>query len=80
MLMAALACNLKSWFAMMMHFKVDRRRYIAMEFSTFIREMILVPCQVIRRARRTTLRIIGWQPSVDRLFSTWRTIERTGFT
>ena len=80
MVMAALAWNLKSWFAMMMHFKADRRRFIAMEFRTFIREMILVPCQVIRRARRTTLRIIGWQPSVDRLFSTWRTIERTGFT
>ena len=80
MVMAALAWNLKSWFAMMMHLKTDRRKYIAMEFRTFIREMILVPCQVIRRARRTTLRIIGWQPSVDRLFSTWRTIERTGFT
>ena len=79
MVMAALAWNLKSWFAMMMHFKADRRKYIAMEFRTFIREMILLPCQVIRRARRTTLRIIGWQPSVDRLFSTWNTIERTGF-
>ena len=54
-------------------------KYIAMEFRTFIREMILLPCQVIRRARRKTLRIIGWQPSVDRLFSTWNTIERTGF-
>ena len=54
MVMAALAWNLKSWFAMMMHFKADRRKYIAMEFRTFIREMILLPCQVIRRARRTT--------------------------
>ncbi len=42
--------------------------------------MILIPCHVIRRARRTTLRIIAWQPSVDRLLSTCRTIERTGFT
>ena len=42
--------------------------------------MILLPCQVIRRARQTTLRIIGWQPATDRrLFSAWRTIERTGF-
>ena len=41
MVMAALAWNLKSWFAMMMHFKPDRRKYIAMEFRTFIREMIL---------------------------------------
>ncbi len=80
MVMAALAWNLKSFLAMMMHLKADRRKYTAMEFRRFVREMILVPCQVIRRARRTTLRIIGWRPSVDRLFSTWNTIERTGFT
>ena len=79
MVMAALAWNLKSWFAMMMHLKSDRRKYVAMEFKRFIREMILLPCQVIRRARQTTLRIIGWQPATDRLFSTWRTIDRTGF-
>ena len=42
---------------------------IALEFRTFVREIILLPCQVIRRARRTTLQIIGWQPSVDRLFN-----------
>ena len=41
--------------------------------------MVLLPCQVIRRARQTTLRIIGWQSSADRLFSVWRTIERTAF-
>ena len=79
MVMAALAWNLKSWLAMMMHLKADRRKYVAMEFRRFIREMILLPCQVICRARQTTLRIIGWQPATDRLFSAWRTIERTGF-
>ena len=79
MVMAALAWNLKSWLAMMMHLKADRRKYVAMEFRRFIHEMILLPCQVIRRARQTTLRIIGWQPATDRLFSAWRTIERTGF-
>ena len=62
----------KSWLAMMMHLKTDRRKYVAMEFRRFVREMILLPCQVIRRARQTTLRIIGWQPATDRLFSAWR--------
>ena len=79
MVMAALAWNLKSWFAMMMHLKSDRRKYVAMEFKRFIRETILLPCQVIRRARQTTLRIIGWQPTTDpmesfrsgRDFSAW---------
>ena len=78
MVMAALAWNLKSWLAMMMHLKADRRKYVAMEFRRFIREMILLPCQVIRRARQTTPHhrlAAGDRPAVQR----WRTIERTGF-
>ena len=80
MVIATLAWNLKSWLAMMAHLIKDRRRYVAMEFRRFIRELIIVACHVIRRSRRTTLRIIGWQPSVDRLFSIWGAIRRAGFT
>ena len=80
MVMAALAWNIKSWFAMMMQRQSDRRQYIRMEFRAFLNRIILIPCRVVRRARRITLRIIGYQPTLDRLFSTWCTIERTGFT
>jgi len=79
MVMATLAWNLKSWFAMMMHLKRDRREYIGMEFRRFLHSLILIPCRVVRRARSITIRFIGYQPSLDRLFSAWRTIERTGF-
>jgi len=79
MVIAALAWNIKSWFAMMMHRKRDRAAYIAMEFRGFIHSMILIPCRVIRRARSVTLRLIGYQPTLDRFFSTWLTIARTGF-
>ena len=54
--------------------------YIAMEFRRFLHSIILIPCRVSRRARGVTLRLIGYQPTVDRLFSAWHTIERTGFT
>jgi hypothetical protein len=80
MVMAALAWNLKSWFAMMMHLKSDRLAYIRMEFRRFLHSIILIPCRVVRRARSITLRLLGYQPTVDRLFSAWHTIERTGFT
>jgi hypothetical protein len=79
MVMAALAWNIKSWFAMMMHLKSDRRTYIGMEFRRFLHSVILIPCRVIRRARSITLRLIGYQPALDRLFTVWRTIERTEF-
>ena len=79
MVMATLAWNIKSWFAMMMHRKKDRRKYIGMEFRRFLHSVILIPCRVIRRARSITLRLIGYQPALDRLFTVWRTIERTEF-
>jgi hypothetical protein len=80
MVMATLAWNIKSWFAMMMHRKADRRAYIAMEYRRFLHSMIQIPCRVTRLARSITLRLIGHQPTLERLFSAWATIERTGFT
>jgi len=79
MVIAALAWNIKSWFAMMMHLKRDRKEYLAMEFRRFIHSVILIPCRVTRRARSITIRLLGYQPTLDRFFSAWRTIERTGF-
>jgi hypothetical protein len=79
MVIAALAWNIKSWFAMMLHRKTDRREYIAMEFRRFLTGIILIPAMIIRRARAITVRLIGYQPSLDRLFSAYNTIERTRF-
>jgi len=79
MVIAALAWNIKSWYAMMLHLKADRRAYIAMEMRRFIAHLIVIPAIVTRRARTITIRLIGYQPSLDRLFSAWRTIERTRF-
>ena len=80
MVIASLAWNIKSWFALMMHRKKHRRYYIRMDFRTFLNHIILFPCRVVRHARSTTVRIIGYQPSLNRLLSAWATIERTGFT
>jgi hypothetical protein len=79
MVIAALAWNLKSWFAMMMHRKHDRHTYIRMEFPRFLTNIILIPAMITRRARTITVRLIGYTPSLDRLFSAWNTIERTRF-
>jgi len=79
MVIAALAWNIKSWFAMMMHLKADRLLYIAMEFRRFLHSIILIPCRVVRRARSVTIRLVAYQPTLDRLFSAWHTIERIRF-
>ena len=79
MVIAALAWNIKSWFAIMMHRQHDRELYVRMEFRRFLHSIILIPCHVVRRARSIILRLIGYQPTLDRLFSAWCTIQRTGF-
>ena len=79
MLCAALAWNIKSWFAMMMHRKHDRHDYIRMEFRRFLTSIVTIPAMLIRRARGITIRIIGYTVGLDRLFSAWATIERTRF-
>lgn len=79
MVIAALAWNIKSWFAMTMHRKHDRRDYIRMEFRRFATHIILIPAMVIRHARSITIRIIGYHPSLDQFFSAWNTTERTRF-
>ena len=50
-----------------------------MEFPRFLNSIILIPAMVIRRARAITVRLIGYTPSLDRLFSAWHTTERIRF-
>jgi len=79
MVIAALAWNIKSWFAMMLHRKQDRRDWINMEFRRFTTQAILIPAMIIRRARTITVRIIGYHRALARFLSAYNTIERTRF-
>jgi hypothetical protein len=79
MLIAALAWNVKAWFAMMMHRKTDRHDHIRMEFRRFFHSFILIPAMITRRARGITVRLVGYTPAIHRLFSAWTTIERIRF-
>jgi len=70
MVMAALAWNLSKWFALLLpecgRWK-DRRcsektAVLRMNFSTFVRSFMLVPAQLVKGARRLTLRLLSWNP------------------
>jgi hypothetical protein len=79
MVIACLAWNIKCWFAMTMHRKVDRAHYIRMEFGTFFDTIILIPAMVIHSGRTITVRLIGHTVGMARLFSAWRFTERLRF-
>jgi len=79
MVIAALAWNIKSWYAMMMHRVEDRTAYIRMEFKRFLDTIIRIPAMVLTRARSIVIRLVAYTKGLDRLFSTWTTIERARF-
>jgi hypothetical protein len=79
MLIAALAWNIKSWHAMMMHRKHDRHGFIRMEFKRFLDTVIRIPAAVLVRARAIVVRLVAYTVHVDRLFSAWATTERVRF-
>jgi hypothetical protein len=79
MLIAALAWNIKSWHAMMMHRNHDRRAFIRMEFKRFLDTVIRIPAMVIVRARALVVRLVAYTVNLDRFFSAWATTERTRF-
>ena len=80
MLIAALAWNIKSWHAMMMHRKTDRHAFIRMEFKRFLDTVIRIPAMVIVRARAIVVRLVAYTVNIDRFFSAWTTTERIRFS
>ncbi len=79
MLIAALAWNIKSWHAMMMHRHNDRAAFIRMEFKRFLDTVIRIPAMVIVRACAIVVRLVAYTVNLDRFFSAWATTERTRF-
>jgi hypothetical protein len=77
MVMTALAWTLKAWWALLLpeapgrwqkQHREEKRRVLGMEFKTFVNAFILIPCQVLRTARKIVLRILGWNPHLSIFF------------
>lgn len=70
MVMAALAWNLKAWFALLLptsnrwaeKHEAEREQVLRMDFRTFLNLFMLVPVQVIRTGRRLVFRLLAWRP------------------
>ena len=70
MVMASLAWTLKAWFALLLpedgrwgeQYQAEKRTVLRMEFRTFQRAFIAMPCQIIRAGRRIVFRLLAWNP------------------
>lgn len=70
MVMAALAWNLKAWFALLLptsnrwaeRHEAEREQVLRMDFRSFLNHFMLVPAQVLRTGRRLVFRLLAWRP------------------
>ena len=63
LLIAAQAWNLKAWMGLVLPARLQARQLVKMEYRRFLREIIEMPCQILRTGRRLVYRLLdvnGW--------------------
>ena len=75
MVITSLAWTLKSWFALCMRTHADREEVLGMEFRGFLHTFVLIPCQLVRTGRKLVYRLLGYNRSLTRFFSTFYRIK-----
>ncbi len=76
MVMAALAWNLKAWYGLLVPDRQRGLELVRMEFRRFLHAIILLPCQVVRTARRVIYRVLGYNSWLKDFFATWERLQR----
>jgi hypothetical protein len=71
MVCAALAWNLKAWWALWLpdgtgrwkeRHAAEKRQVLRMEFKRFAQAFLRIPCQIVKTGRRIVYRILNWNP------------------
>jgi len=75
MVMAALAWNLKAWYGLLVPDREHGIELMKMEFRRFLHAVMLLPCQVVRTARRVIYRVLSYNRWLKDFFATWERLE-----
>ena len=75
MVITALAWNLKAWYGLLVPNREHGMELVKMEFRRFLHAIMLLPCQVVRTARRVIYRILGYNSWLKDFFATWERLE-----
>jgi hypothetical protein len=73
---AALAWNLKAWYGLLVPNRERGIQLVKMEFRRFLNIIMLLPCQIVRTARRVIYRILSYNSWLRDFFATWERLER----
>jgi hypothetical protein len=76
MVMAALAWNLKAWYGLLTPDRERGLELVRMEFRRFLHSIVLLPCQIVRTARRVIYRILGYNSWLKDFFATWERVRQ----
>jgi hypothetical protein len=76
MVMAALAWNLKAWYGLLTPNRERGLELVRMEFRRFLHAIVLLPCQIVRTARRVIYRILGYNGWLKDFFATWERVRQ----
>lgn len=76
LVMAGLAWNLKSWFGLLMPNRERGLELVTAEFRRFLQAIMLIPCQIVRTARRIIYRVLGYHSWLADFFATWERLQR----
>ena len=76
MVMAALAWNLKAWYGLLVPNRERGLELVKMEFRRFLHAIVLLPCQIVRTARRVIYRILGYNNWLKDFFATWERVRQ----
>ena len=76
MVMAALAWNLKSWYGLFVPTRERGLELVKMEFRRFLHAIMLIPCQIVRTARRVIYRVLGYNNWLGDFFATWQRLQQ----
>ena len=76
LVMAALAWNLKSWYGLLVPSRERGLELVKMEFRRFLHAIMLIPCQIVRTARRVIYRVLGYNSWLSDFFATWERLQQ----
>ena len=76
MVLAGLAWNLKSWYGLLMPNRERGTELVKMEFRRFLNAILLLPCQIVRTARRVIYRVLSYNSWVSDFFATWERLQK----
>jgi hypothetical protein len=80
MVVASLAWTLKAWMGLVQPRDEDRDELLSMKFKKFLNYLMLVPCQVVRRARSILMRVLSYTSRLRLVFEANDAARRLGRT